>query len=72
MLNHFHNDLPSDNEIIKRLQSEFCCHLALNEQITLSYNGVVITAPEHDSHSLEKEFDGSSFSIKALRWDENL
>lgn len=70
MLNHFHNDLPSDNEIIKRLQSEFCCHLALNEQITLSYNGVVITAPEHDSHSLEKEFDGSPFSIKALRWDE--
>ena len=70
MLSHFHNELPSDSEIIKRLQSEFCCHLALNEKRTLSYNGSIIMAPEHDSHSLEKEFDGSIFSIKALLWDE--
>lgn len=70
MLNHFHNELPSDNEIIKRLQNEFCCHLALNEKMTLSYNGTVIVAPDHDSHSLEKEFDGAIFSIRALRWDE--
>ncbi|MFP1914363.1 ATP-binding protein [Lonsdalea quercina] len=70
VLEHFHNNLPSDNEIIKRLQNEFCCHLALNEKATLSYNGIVITAPEHDLHSLEKHFDGNIFSIKALRWNE--
>lgn len=70
MLNHFHNELPSDNVIIKRLQSEFCCHLALNENRSLSFNGSSIVAPEHDSHFLEKEFDGNIFSIKALLWNE--
>ncbi|OKP27557.1 ATP-binding protein [Serratia fonticola] len=70
VFNHFHNILPSDNEIIKRLQNEFCCHLALNEQLTLSFNGEVISAPEHDAHSFNRDLDGSLFSIKALRWNE--
>lgn len=70
VLNHFHNELPTDNEIIRRLQNEFCCHLALNEQLTLSYNGEIISAPEHDSHSFDKDVDGSSFAVKALRWSE--
>ncbi|MFU0884911.1 ATP-binding protein [Kluyvera sichuanensis] len=70
VFNHFHNDLPTDNEIVRRLQSEFCCHLALNEQLTLSFNGEIITAPEHDAYTFEQYFDDSLFSIKALRWNE--
>ncbi|TCQ89568.1 histidine kinase/DNA gyrase B/HSP90-like ATPase [Rahnella sp. JUb53] len=70
VLDHFHNELPTDNEIIKRLQNEFCCHLALNENLTLSFNGEVISAPEHDFHSFDTDFDGSQFAIKALRWNE--
>ncbi|EMW0520987.1 Uncharacterised protein [Klebsiella variicola] len=70
VFNHFHNDLPTDNEIVRRLQSEFCCHLALNGQLTLSFNGEIITAPEHDSYTFEQYFDDSLFSIKALRWNE--
>ncbi len=70
VFNYFHNDLPTDNEIIRRLQSEFCCHLALNEQLTLSFNGEVVTAPEHDSYTYDEYFDGALFSVKALRWNE--
>lgn len=70
VLDHFHNELPTDSEIIKRLQSEFCCHLALNENLTLSFNDEIISAPEHDFHSFDTDVDGSRFSIKALRWNE--
>ncbi|ELI9229944.1 ATP-binding protein [Yersinia enterocolitica] len=70
VLNYFHNELPNDNEIIKRLQSEFCCHLALNEQLKLSFNGEIISAPEHDFYSFDKDVDDSLFSVKALRWND--